>query len=878
MFSTIFSVVFLLAAALAILFGALKAKKRTTLNSIARMIIVVISAILATFLSSLASFGLGNIAFSSIPGLLGDEATALINELPSLPDTVAALVATILAPTIFLTVFLIIKAILNKLLAGALVRLIEMIVRKIKKNKAAAKASSEQAADEKAIAEEEISAEISSDETVDDEVIVNEEAVEQIEETKKDKKKKKKEEKFSRKATATSIICSAICSFLVLIVTLIPYVGSLKLAGEIGTSVTNDDDGIVAEISDAAVNNIGTKTVSALGGDLIYSALTTYKINGEKATFVKDAKFIVTLCDALTANDLAPEQKAAKIREASKAVDDATIIPTLASELVNAANASWQNGEKFHGIALPAIGGDTEIMSSITGCMSNSTRETMKNDIKTIVNVVAVIVENDALSSLKGEDAVNDLLSNEKLIMGISVEILANERLSPVLGEITNYSMTLIAKTLNVYENSDDAYDSFIDDIIEAGTTRTMSASSSDEIEKLAEKLDGVFDGYGIELSDDDLVNITTEINDSFKDPGNITKKNVKSILSSYSALTFKSADEFTERCNIVTADKIKVANNKIDNVDDEARTFSKICASLSLMLKDIKKDSSNIAAMVKDFGPLLDSFASSKIIGSDVAKNLLTASLQSKTVRNSLGMTLKGATDVANSISDSSTKDSYSVLMLSLSNTINVLEKTSNKQNSTEEITTLIKDMTPESAKTLQQLAKPEVIQNYGVPEKNAEPVSNLMSDIFGNMSDAKSNPDKPMSDEQYQKESQAINDMMNIAMNSTSNSSSDTLFGENGSTGITASEYVDRVLDSEIMSETLVQNVYTDNSAAPKIDPLEIGKELTDAEKTELTTALTDKWNDQKANSTDAEANAEYQKVLTSIAAIVNLPITFN
>jgi len=99
---------------------------------------------------------------------------------------------------------------------------------------------------------------------------------------------------------------------------------------------------------------------------------------------------------------------------------------------------------------------------------------------------------------------------------------------------------------------------------------------------------------------------------------------------------------------------------------------------------------------------------------------------------------------------------------------------------------------------------------------------------------------------------------------------------FGEDSATGITATEYVDRMLDSQVMSETLVQNVYKDGETATN-DPLNIGKELSEAEQTELTETLQTRWEQQLASSTDEEANKEYQKKLTAIAAVVNLPITF-
>ena len=171
-----------------------------------------------------------------------------------------------------------------------------------------------------------------------------------------------------------------------------------------------------------------------------------------------------------------------------------------------------------------------------------------------------------------------------------------------------------------------------------------------------------------------------------------------------------------------------------------------------------------------------------------------------------------------------------------------------------------------------LQEISTPETVKNYGVSEQSAPAVSDMMSDMFGNMSDAKENG---MSEEEYQKESQAVSDMMSVAMNATS-SDAKNMFGEDSATNITATEFVNRAADSVIISETLVNSVYGTEEEAT-VDPLASERQVSDDEKVEIVEALNNKWTEQLESSDDEAANAEYQKVLTSIASIINIKVAF-
>ncbi len=322
----------------------------------------------------------------------------------------------------------------------------------------------------------------------------------------------------------------------------------------------------------------------------------------------------------------------------------------------------------------------------------------------------------------------------------------------------------------------------------------------------------------------------------------------------------------------VVTRHMLKCQRGEITDISAEADAIANILSSIA----SLAESSSNGASidLVKTIGPLLDAMYQSETIGKETTQKLLVAILQSEAVLSNLNMSLESVTELTNTINASvSEKNTYTVQLSTLSNTALILMNTKDQLSSSDAVIDLITDITPESADTLKQLATADTVAGYGVPEENAENVSGFVSGMLDNMSTAKENG---MSEEQYQQEADAISDMMNIAINA-QGSEAETFFGEESVTGITATDYVDRVLDSTIMTNTILQNVYG-SSSAPTLDPLATGATLTETESDELVASLDTKWQAQLAKGQGDAQNTAYLKTLISVAAMVNVEVTLD
>ena len=982
MFKMIFFGVFLFFALIFALCGMLKGRKYKWQFSATRIILLVIATLITTVISALIGWLAGGVLANTVLPML--ESTGgkvnigeLLKAVPSAPAIIRAVVAMIVAPLVFLVVFAIVKPLI-KLLTKPIGKLLLKIGKKKPVEEAAPVENLEtldETAPEAAEAVEATEA-VAEEAEQDGEAIVEAEAETEAEEAPKKKEKKEKVKKpkkydqfrSDKKFDPLGAVLGAACSVLIFVVLLVPFVGVVDFANSIVQVVVTPDDPtteIVCEISDAAANNAGAKTVNALGGKAVWSALTTFPVNGEWTSAPRETRFLSEVADAIIDiknPEMSRADAAESLRDISESFDKAAVVPTLLSEVLSAASEDWGSNKEFCGIAAPKLGDTIDpVVKDFFAIMKDSNKENIHGDFKTIVDTIALVVEHDAMAAMKGSDAMMGLFKNEPLVSGIMLEFLENERMSSLVGSMTNLGLSIFSEQLGVEANAEGAYDAFIAEMEDA-YAGVNAADGMLSVEALAAKVSKAYDNQGIALSNGVATCIALDMLDTlergdaeemkafFKNQGSSTLKadgdidavllgtsdapaansaslaiisaiadqvsetttrdELKAIIAAEFAktsiaftpeelesisdslagkmhsdikagkLSFNrgaiSGQEDLENKSVkITYEDLKVEPVKIDNKEKEAKAIAKVFASTLDTVDQLSAEGSKTSNVIAAFGPVLDNFADCQTIGEEITANMLVSILQSEKVRGEIGFTLVQATDMANKINNGTVGDeNYTILLKSLGTTVDIISTSANKDGNTPEaVETLMKDITPTTAEVLKDLSTPDTVKNYGVPEKSADAVSGMMSDMFGNMSSAKE--EGRLNEEEYARESQAVSDMMSIAM-SAGNSGATSTFGENSATNITATEFVDRAAGSVVISETLVNTVYGDEESA-KVDPLASNRTLSDDEKGELVGAIDAKWQTQLETSNDEAANAEYQKVLTSVASIVNVNIAF-
>ncbi len=784
MFQVIFTLLFLGIAALFLWRGIVYGKRYTWIYSAVRAGSVILCVVLGVFLSAGLSKLIVDLVFGGLEkaGVFGSF-RSLLTEIPSLSDTVCALVAMLLAPILFYVLFFVLRGIfgaVNTAVARAILRATEKKSRK---------------ENVLPVEEENYSdTETSADEGTLEEPMSAEEDIEEKILTEKTGEKVKKRDtlRFCGQVNPYGMVLGGVCGLLLFLAVMSPVIGMLGVMDDgvstLAIVTDNKPIDIAANVTDGISNNAVSKTVRLCGGKAIYSGLTTYSVGDSKVTLPKETAFLRTAGQALRDyrnESLDRAAVAATLRKTADAFDETSLLPTVAPEFLSAANAQWTQGRTFHGIKKLSLGKNLQgINQPLLDLLATSDYRTIKCDTRTGLEILAKTVERGGLrDGLQGKA----LLKDETISKGIMYELLINTHTAPLVGDVLSYGFDEVGRTVGAH-----------------------------------------FDG------------------DPVKDP----------------TVTYASIDQ------------IRVDSTKVQNMEQEAKVLGKILGR-TLMLSESMEGDFTAALCIRDIGPILDLFAQSETVGEESTAIFLTCILQAEKVYDEIGFTLQEATDLAvtingdvGSVNGDGTVNTYALMLSSVSNAVQVIDASSKQEEYHETMEALMADLTPASAKVLSQMMTTNVMTKHGVSGESAEPTSELISSIFTNLADEKQ---AGMPEDEYQRESQAVMNLTDLAMNS-GKEGTNGAFGEGSATGVSADEFVDNILDSRVVSGSMKEQVFAENPDEPTLDPLKKGSKLSEKDANEMSQALTRRWQ-QEENKNDTETVKTYQ----AIGAMVGMKVKF-
>lgn len=796
---------------ISVLCGVIKGRQYAWQYSAFRLVNVVASAVIAVIASAFLGKKLGEIVLKEVLKLLPEDMAQAFSAMPSASGLIGAFIAMFVAPIMFYFIFTIVRGII-----GLFVPSLAYALKKI----------------------------TSKNDT--DEVLRDA----------KGKKLSKKKLLKNKKGGIVGMALGGVYALCLFIVLAAPITAYVTVANGVIMMIGSDDEVFttVAEVTDAACENIGTKTVKTLGGDILVANMTSYELGGQKSDLTTETKLITAIGEAVHAvkdKNINRAEAASVVREVGDAFEETKFLPAATAELLDSASGSWSEGEEFAGVKAPSLGKNSDgIAKELYKTFDDSNVETVKMDAHTIANIIACIVEAEAFDDVKGNFI--SVLENEDVTQKILFELLDNDHLDGVVGGLMNYGVEVLCDSLEIRHDMDGLYEDFLADLanIDAGT----DPSNEEAIANAQTEYKKLFDKYGIKVSDDNMK--AAAVADA--NGADMTKWLAEQEI-------ILSKDDFCEKSVLVTAVDIDLKDHEITDKAAEAVKLAKALHSV-VTLSDQLKENNDTVTTVMELGPVLDAFAETETVGVDCTATLLVAILQSDKVSKNVGFDHIQATDIADSINSGAKKGSYTAQMKTLGQTVDVLQTVSNKGDSKEAVSTLLKDLTPETAKTMQTVTTPSVMKENGVPEKSAEPASSMMSDMLGGLGDAK---EAGMSDEQLEKETAAVNNVLNTAMNI--DSSHETVFGEESATGVTAEQYVNDMMDSQVVSQTIIDHVYGEGDT-PQLDPLNSERTLNESETNDLVNALNNKWQNATA---EEKADPNFDRSIVALAALINVEV---
>lgn len=674
---------------------------------------------------------------------------------------------------------------------------------------------------------------------------------------------------------------------------------------------------------DAALNVIYT-----VGGKALFNSLTAVTINNERypvSRAVTTAVNIFVDSEPLTQVSVENygDDQVNAINNVLEDVNGEPLVNALVAELVSGAARSWEQGEKFLSVDKPTVDGNFgAIVDKLISIYSTMTYETVSSDLKVIADLFTALIKNDAMSVIKDNSKLMELLAKEGFVSSLVRPIQENERMQPIVKEISNLAIALMAEKIGIPQNNTEIYNDLLDDV--AASLNDAKASSDPEaaMAELKTNVVKAFEDRAIEIPNDAMDYVTEYMLKAFDDKDNITSEDVVAYFteisegfdqysvstmsygqsavtysaganvsaavselitllqtldipeSNFSVLKSLSTDVKNGEVNsgLITVEMIVDNIGSVASIDaeQESQLIESIMVSAASVIKSIEGKSGMDTIKSLDADALQNvivSMQSSKTFG-DVAEPLLEAVFTSETLKDTGFIDKSTFEDIKES-----GFDNISNTVQSVQKTVEIVESLTGSSESggsagdasspeiEENIEWLVENMSPSTAKLLSKQLTDEKLKSFGLPEKNVAPVSQMLSNVLDAMAS-----ETELSKEEYKKEADAIKHLYDIATKVNELKENDAIFNE---VLADANDIASTILGSKVISKAMVNTVYDGNTV--KDDPFNTGVKLS----AENTAHLIDAINSYESTAyASADEETENRKI-TALAACFNISV---
>lgn len=259
------------------------------------------------------------------------------------------------------------------------------------------------------------------------------------------------------------------------------------------------------------------------------------------------------------------------------------------------------------------------------------------------------------------------------------------------------------------------------------------------------------------------------------------------------------------------------------ETIEKEAEAISSIFEAAGTILGDMSGEGGSmegmdLGAIAGSVGNILDSLNQTATFGEDKTAGLLTAVLQSETVRNSAQLDMETATNLANQAT--SNGGNYSETMGVVAGSVGIMDALNKGEPLTEEkVVELIQTLNPQTAGMIEVYITEDRLLGFGLPEEYAGIVAKFITSLFHYMG----NEDLA----NYEGEAKALNQILSIAL-AAKDADENKLFSSEGQDdGVlpTAKVTVETLLNAHAIDYALIQAM-TDGEKVIAYDPFGIAQ----------------------------------------------------
>lgn len=763
-------------------------------------------------------------------------------------------------------------------------------------------------------------------------------------------KERTKEMKLGRLRGAAWGLARGLIAVLILMIPLCGYIDlaapTLHNLAEEG--VIDENDPIMKNVMDEIDGVKGSPAVSVfrvLGVDLINNGLMNIRVDGQKFRAEDEIDSLVVLWNHIS--DLGEtEMQNYGAREAqiilaiSDSFKDSKLLAPILGDVIYAATEAWMNDQAFLGVEKPALGELfdpllDEVWFILHGDAKSS--QALQADVETLATMISVMANNGIFANMENPEALMQSLAGGNAVKQMVNALGSNTSMKRLIPQITNLGIRAVGQTLQIPENAEAVYASFMDSVA-ASLNEVAVLEDEARVAALTEDLDVAFDRAGIEIEEsildfysssmihdlivnnpnetvtaadvqaffvlyaertveteeasvqnaiiplasttenplagsiyenmtkeelaksaakvlakvcNELANITAETEDFAEVAKAVASDAFSEIMEEGSAVltaiqnvvveapisqeviqntaSLQSAEQMNS--TVVTLDTLLVditeAAESItgETIELEAEAISSIFSAAGSILGNMSGEGGSLedidlAEIAGSVGAILDSLNATASFGEGKTADLLTAVLQSDTVRDAAQLDMETATNLANKATQNG--GDYSSTMGVVAGSVGIMESLNKGEPLTEEkVIELISTINPQTAGMIEVYITEARLIGFGLPEEYAGITAKFITSLFSYMGR------EDLAN--YEAEAKALNQILSIALAAKDTESNKLFSSEGQNDGIlpTAKVTVETLLNAHAIDYALIETL-TDGEKVVTFDPFGIAKNI--------------------------------------------------
>ncbi len=285
---------------------------------------------------------------------------------------------------------------------------------------------------------------------------------------------------------------------------------------------------------------------STFGGKAFCKILTTFTfedMSGEKVKINIADEFEPILDISLNVIKLSStpveefdDEQAEAIKAIGESFSKSPFLKVVSSEMVAAATEAWKNGESFANIEKPSVGEPIDIILDNMIKIFNESSKSSENfgtDVKDLTEIVAVMIEADVLKEMGEPNVLLEKLSTGNTINDVTSILRSNERLRPVISDITTLSIYILADSLGIPADKETAYVNMLNDVA-AKLNETKEMDIPERIETLKPFIKNEFDMIGAEVDEEYIESVCQALVTDFGDVEEVTPEFIAEFFAIY--------------------------------------------------------------------------------------------------------------------------------------------------------------------------------------------------------------------------------------------------------------------------------------------------------------------------------------------------------